>query len=420
MNTATTAQPAAAPAIEDIRARFPTLRPLGEADALLDNAGGSQVPRCVADAIRDYMLTNYVQLGADYETSRRSTAVVDAAHEFIKRLMNADGAGEVILGPSSTALCHILAEAYARAPRNGRDEIIVADTGHEANIGPWIRLADRGFTVRHWKVDPQSQMCTIDNLKSALSSRTRIVAFPHVSNLLGRIEDIGAITQLAHDAGARVVADGVAYAPHRAVDVKAWSVDWYVYSTYKVYGPHMAALYGSNDAFAELEGPNHFFIPKDDIPYKFELGGASHEGCAGLLALQPYLRFLAGQSESGDADRRTIERAFKVMTALELPLQTRLLEFLNSRDDIRLIGPAATDASRVATIAFVHPKKSSREIAQSANAQRLGIRFGHFYAYRLCESLGIKPDDGVVRTSLVHYNTMEEVEALIRFFEKTI
>jgi len=416
------AMDAADPSVrERIRSFFPAL---GAPTVYLDNAGGSQVPRVVADAMRDYMLSTYVQLGADYEVSKRSTRTVSDAHAFVKRLVGGEGAGEVALGSSSTALCHLLADAYARAGAGQRNEIVVAESGHEANVGAWTRLEQRGWRIRWWRIDPDSHETRIEDLESLLSDRTRLVAFPHVSNLLGGIEDVCEITRRAHAAGARVVVDGVAYAPHRAMDVGAWGVDWYVYSTYKVYGPHMAALYGTHEAFAEVEGPNHFFIPPKEIPYKFELGGASHEGCAGLLALRDYLRALVGdagaEASSEPIDRAAIERAFERMTALELPLQRRLISYLREKAGVRIIGPATDDASRVATVSFVREGSSSRRIAEAGNAEGLGFRYGHFYAYRLCEALGLEPEDGVVRVSLVHYNTLAEVDRLIEFFERTL
>lgn len=407
--------------VQTLRSAFPALGT--SRDVLLDNAGGSQVPAVVADAMRDYMLQNYVQLGADYETSMRSTDTVKRAHEFINVFMNGVRRGKVILGSSTTALCHMLADCYARAPRPGRDEIIVAETAHESNAGPWFRLAERGFTVRLWKARGEALALDLDELKRLLSSRTRLVAFPHVSNILGRVEDARAIADLAHEAGARVVIDGVAYAPHRAIDVAALDADWYVYSTYKVFGPHMGALFGRDDAMAELEGPNHFFIPREETPYKFELGGASHEGCAGLCALWRYLATAVGADPDSEPQRAVIEQAFDLFAAMEQPLQARLLDYLRNRSDVRLLGPAEDGPQRVPTISFVHESKRSADIVRAINARGVGIRFGHFYAYRLCDRLardGAMHDvnDGVVRASAVHYNSPEEIERVIGEFEK--
>jgi cysteine desulfurase family protein (TIGR01976 family) len=383
----------------------------------LENAGGSQVPAVVADAIRNYMLSSYVQLGAGYPLSLTCTEVVDRAHAFVKRLMNGDG-GEVILGSSTSSLLQMLAACYAENLEPGR-EIIVAETGHEANIGPWKRLARQGHTLRWWRMDADTFSCPSEGLADLLTPRTAIVAFPHVSNLLGEIVDVASLTRMAHDAGAKVVVDGVAFAPHRAMDVKGWGVDWYAFSTYKVYGPHMAALWGRDEALAELEGPNHFFVPSHEVPYKFELGGANHEGCAGLLGLGSYLADLAG-SPDAEPDRRAIEAAFDIMTACELAPQQRLTEWLRSRDDVRIVGPTDDGPARVGTISFVHRSKTSAEICRVVDRSGIGIRHGHMYAYHLCEAIGLEPEDGVVRTSLVHYNTVQEIDRLIEVFERAL
>ena len=232
-----------------IRAQFPALA--GET-VFLENAGGSQVPLCVADRIHDYMLSSYVQLGAGYPLSQRATEVVDEAHDFVRLMVNGND-GEVMLGPSTSQLLLMLSQCYART-LTPNSSIIVAQTGHEANVGPWKHLASQGFELQWWEMDPNNFECSLADLEELLNDRTALVAFPHVSNLLGEIVDVAEITKLAHAAGARVVVDGVAYAPHRAMDVTAWDVDWYVYSTYKVYGPHMAVLYGKTDALAELSG----------------------------------------------------------------------------------------------------------------------------------------------------------------------
>jgi cysteine desulfurase family protein (TIGR01976 family) len=398
-----------------IRAHFPALA--GDT-VYLENAGGSQVPAVVADRIREYMLDSYVQVGAGYPLSQRAFALVGEAHDFVRLMMNG-GDGEVILGSSTSALLQMLAGCYARVLEPG-SEIVVAETGHEANVGPWKNLARLGFTLRWWKMDPTTFNCPLTELEKLLSDRTALVAFPHVSNLLGEIGDVEAITSLTHAAGARVVVDGVAYAPHRAMDVAAWDVDWYAYSTYKVYGPHMAALWARRDALAELPGPNHFFVAEDDLPYKFEVGGPSHEGCAGILGLRDYLASLVDLEDSQALDRPAIEKAFELMTACELPLQAKLIGYLGSRDDVRIVGPRDDGPSRVGTISFVHESKSSAEITREVDRSGIGIRHGHMYAYHLCEATGLEPGDGVVRTSLVHYNTPEEIERLIRVFDSAL
>jgi cysteine desulfurase family protein (TIGR01976 family) len=405
----------ALPDQDQVRARFPAL---ADATIFLENAGGSQVPDFVADRMHRYLTHTYVQLGAGYPLSQRCTATVEEAHAFARVLVNA-GDGFAILGPSSTALLNILADSYARTLAPGQ-RIVLAETGHEANLGCWKRLEHLGMEIVWWRMDPETTVCSLEDLEQLLDDRTALVALPHVSNLLGGIVDLQAATALAHAAGARVVADGVAYAPHRAVDVQAWDVDWYVYSTYKVYGPHMAVMYGKREAIAALTGPNHFFIPDDDLPYKFEPGGANHEGCAGLLGLGDYLKFLTGTAADAVCDRPVVEAAFARMAAWEDPLITRLLDYLNGRPDVRVIGPAKGGPERVGTVSFLHESKSAQEITAAVDRTEVAIRHGHMYAWHLCEALGLDLTDGVVRVSFVHYNTPAEIDRLIEVLDRVL
>lgn len=402
----------ALPDRDRLRSEFPAL---ASGVVFLENAGGSQVPACVADAMHRYLRETYVQLGAGHPLSRRCTATVEAAHAFARVFVGAQR-GHAIIGPSTTALLNMLAGCYAQVLKPGQ-EIVLAETGHEANLGPWKRLERLGMKVRWWRVDPTTFTCPLDGLRELLNERTALVALPHVSNLLGDIVDLPAIVALAHAAGARVVADGVAYAPHRAIEVGAWDVDWYVYSTYKVFGPHMAVLYGRDDALAELPGPNHDFIPHDDLPYQFEPGGANHEGCAGLLALGDYLKMLAGAPAAATVDRALVERAFARAAALEHPLTVRLLDYLDHKPGVRVVGSPVADDRRVGTVSFTHERLSAREIVAAVDRTEVAIRYGHMYAYRLCQALGIPVEDGVVRASFVHTNTPAEIDRYIEVLE---
>ena len=419
------------PSLDSIRALYPAL---ASPTVLLENAGSSQVPAFVAESIRHHLLHDFVQLGAGYPASHRATATVERAHRLMDRFVNGEGLGRVVLGSSATSLMHVLSHSIAPTIAPG-DEVVVCDQGHESNIGAWLALARQGARVRWWKVDPDSGSLRLDALRSVLSERTRLVAFPHVSNLLGEIVDVVGATRLAHAVGARVVVDGVAFAPHRAIDVRSWGCDFYLWSTYKVYGPHMGAMFCRFDAIDDprhpLEGPNHFFIPRSEVPYKFELGGASHEGCAGLAALAVLLEILAGERPpapvaspeevAASAERcsfATVTKAFERMTALEAPLQARLLDRLSALRGVRVVGPRdASPTRRVATISFLHDRRGPREIVAAAHAAGVGIRHGHMYAHRLCTEMGIAPDPGVVRASAVHYNSLAEIDRLMGALE---
>lgn len=404
------------PTLEEIRSHFPALE---SGFAFLENAGGSQVPSLVIDGMAKYMRENYVQLGAGYERSVIATQTVDAAHAFANLFMGAEDKGRVVLGSSATGLIHMLSSCYGEVlPKGSR--IIVAETAHEANFGPWHRLAKWGFDLQTWRVDPATFQCSQEELEELLKAgTTKILAFPHVSNLLGEIVDVEAITALAHRYGARVVVDGVAYAPHRLIEAAKWGVDYYVFSWYKVYGPHMAALYGTHDAFNDIEGPNHFFVERD-IPYKFELGGVSHEGCAGLLGTGEYFKSLGGGLMDETLTRQHVVDAYSYAAELEIPLQRAFVQFLKAKPGVKILGPAHGEDSRVSTISFVHERLSPPKIVEAVHRHPVGIRYGNAYAYRLCQALRLDPETGVVRASFVHYNTVDEVDRLIRALEPVL
>lgn len=401
------------PSIDQIRAQFPSL---ANGEIFMDNAGGAQVPLSVADAIRDYLLNSNVQIGAEYPASRRATQSLADAHSMMNTVMGGDGIGQTILGASSSVLCQMLADCYADSLQPG-DEVIVAESGHEANVGPWVNLAKRGITVKLWEANPTTGICELATLQNLLSAKTKVVALVHVSNILGQVEDIKPCIDAAHAVGAKVVVDGVAYAPHLTVDVAGLDADWYVFSCYKVFGPHIGAMFGKHDAFAELTGPNHYFLPKSYLPAKFELGSPCYESCAGLLGLKPYLQFLAGESTF---DRSTVLAAWRAMEELEQPLTARLLDFLATKPKVKVIGSAAPGKDRVPTISFLHENRTTQEISDAVLQAGIGMRWGNFYSVRLLERLGINSDSGVARVSFAHYNTVEEVDRLISALEPVL
>jgi len=242
-----------------------------------------------------------------------------------------------------------------------------------------------------------------------LTDRTRLVAFTHVSNVLGGIHDVAALTRIAHDHGAQVCVDGVAYAPHRAIDVRAWDVDYYVFSFYKVYGPHLAMLYGKRALLESLETINHEFIGKE-LPYKLQPGGINYELTYGLTGITDYLDALGGKAA-----------AFDAIAAYEERLAEPLLGFLRGRRGVRICGePVADQSRRVPTISFSVDGASPEAIVPAVDAHGIGIRHGHFYSHALMRGLGLAQRGGVVRVSMVHYNTTAEIERLVTALDAAI
>jgi len=403
--------------LEFVRSFFPALK----SDWIfMDNAGGTQTVRQVPERISEYLLNTNVQLGASYEISARSGARVAEAQAKWAEVINAEDPAEVAFGSSTTMLLQSLARAFAQVLRPG-DEIVVTNCDHEANIGPWIKLEDMGVIVRTWELNPETFRFDLETLGRIMSPKTRLVAFTHVSNILGTLNPVKEITKFVHDHGALVCVDGVAYAPHRLIDVRAWDVDFYVFSLYKVYGPHYALLYGKRKHFESLPGINHFFI--DDVPYKFQPGNVNYELSYGLLGITDYFEalFVHSGTSPGDSYHGILKDVFKAIAAHEETLSKKLLDFLSTKPRVRIIGePSHGKDLRVPTVSFVVRDMISSAVTRKVDNYRIGIRYGDFYARRLIDSLGYSEIDGIIRVSLVHYNTAGEVDKLIRALDVLI
>jgi selenocysteine lyase/cysteine desulfurase len=242
--------------IELVRSRFPSL----DTDwVLFDNGGGSQIAQPVLDRIREYLLTSNVQHGASYEISRLASDRLSEAQAAMATLINARDAREVVMGGSTTLLLQTLATAFAQKLEPG-DEVIVSSGDHEANIAPWLELERVGVRVKFWHVNVESFRLRLEDLESLIGPRTKLVAVTHTSNILGTINAIREIADAVHARGALLCVDGVAYAPHRAIDVQALDVDFYAFSFYKTYGPHHALLYGRRDLLVGLPSRSFDFI----------------------------------------------------------------------------------------------------------------------------------------------------------------
>lgn len=396
-----------------VRSHFPALS--GDW-VFFDNAGGSQTLRGVADRIRDYLLSANVQLGASYAVSQEADRRVAEATRAVARSINAADEHEVVIGPSTTQLLGNLALAMRPQLAEG-DEVIVTNCDHEANIGPWARLAEMGVTVRVWKLDPDTLELRLEDLEPLMGPRTRLVAFTHASNILGTINPVADIARFVHARGARVCVDAVSYAPHRAVDVQAWDVDYYVFSSYKVYGPHLAVLYGKRELLEDLATINHYFVARTDVPRKLQPGSVNYELTYGLLGVTEYLEALAERhaSESSADLHGRVRRAFGAIAGQEERLAARLLDYLRGKPGVRIYGHDRADgAKRVPTISFRLEGHDPADVATFVDGANIGIRYGDFYARRLIASLGLGERNGVVRVSMVHYNTLEEVDALIQ------
>ncbi|MGE0432492.1 MAG: aminotransferase class V-fold PLP-dependent enzyme [Planctomycetota bacterium] len=409
----TTPAPGPALDIDWVRRQFPGL---ASEWAFLENAGGSQILGSAVERMVEYTRTSYVQLGASYEASQLAGRRIAGATAAMARWIGANDPTEVIVGASSTQLINNLAAALAPT-LNAGDEIIVTNADHYANIGAWRRLAERGnLVLKTWQLDRDTLQLEPDDLSRLLSDRTRLVCYTAASNLLGTLVPAAEINRRAHAAGAQVLVDAVAFAPHRPLQVAQSGADFVVFSTYKTFGPHQAILWGRRDLLLALPGINHPFIGDHELPSKLQPGGVNHEQTVALGAIPEYFAALGrqlGASADSDDDAATA-LAWRAIAAHEEQLTAIVLDWIASRHDVRLIGLDTPDrARRVATISFVVEGRRSSEIPPLTDARKVAIRWGHLYSTDLVEHLGLTDRDGVVRVSAVHYNSVGEMRRLV-------
>ncbi|NGP53326.1 aminotransferase class V-fold PLP-dependent enzyme [Thioalkalivibrio sp. XN8] len=398
--------------VDWVRGHFPAL----DSDwALMDNAGGAATLAAVADRTAEYLRRWPVQLGASYGPSAAAGERQAEARAALAGLFSLGGGAalppeQVAMGASTTSLLSRLARSLQPTLAPG-DEIIVSDADHEANIGPWLRLQQQGLVIRWWRVRPDTMRLHAEDLDHLLTERTRLVCCTHASNLLGSVVDLGPVVARARAVGARCCIDGVAYAPHRALTLAEWGVDWYAFSLYKVFGPHCALLGCSAEGAALLANLNHEWMTAPSPATRLEPGAWPYELAWGAAAVPAYLDALAAQHG---------RPAFEVISAHEHALVGRVLEWLATRPEVRIIGAAEAGPERLPTVSFVSSRRAPEAIVHRVDEARIGIRHGHFYAPRLVEALGLERNTGVVRISLAHYNTPAEIERLLAALEAAL
>ena len=403
--------------LDFVRRQFPNL---GNGWAYFENAGGSYVPRSVIERMSAFMSESQVQPGALNPLSQLSGERLTTARRLMAEMINA-APEEVVIGPSTTLNVYVLAQALRPLFKPG-DEIIVTNQDHEANSGAWRRLAEFGLEVREWRIDPQSGELDPAGLDRLLGARTRLVCFPHVSNIVGTVNPVAEITAKAHAAGAMVCVDAVAYAAHRLMDVKALDVDFYLFSLYKLYGPHIALLYGKRARMLEAANQNHFFH-EGNLPEKLNPGGLNYEAVASLTGIVEYLEAVHAHhftQPENDLHAR-LGRVFDLFARQEQRLSEAFLAYLADKPGVRLIGGQAPDQDRrLPTFSFVVEGRRPAEIVEALGREKIAVNHGHFYAHRCVAGLGLEPEEGVLRVSMVHYNTGHEVERLIHALDAVI
>jgi len=394
-----------------IRSQFPAFsEPSLEGFAHFENAGGSYACGQTIERLDRFYRQTKVQPYYAFQPSKTAGELMDAARARLAAWLNVS-ADELHFGPSTSQNTYVIAQALGQLLKPG-DEVVVTNQDHEANIGSWRRLESAGIVVREWRIDPDSAELRAADLEVLLGPRTRAVAFTHCSNIVASINPVRQLTELIHRAGAWAFVDGVSFCPHGLPDVAALGADLYLFSLYKVYGPHLGAMVMRRELNTALPNQGHFF--NSTIPGKrFVPAGPDHAQIAAVNGVVDYMEAVASHHQLDDplpsARAAGVRKLFRDHeTALLQPL----LDYLAAKPGVRLIGRTAA-AERAPTVAFTVSGRRPAELAASLANAGLGVGTGDFYAYRLVQALGIDPGEGVVRASFVHYTSGQDISRLI-------
>ncbi|KRS10504.1 NifS [Roseovarius atlanticus] len=399
--------------VDFVRGQFPAFaEPTLDGQAFFENAGGSYTCAPVIARLTRFYQQRKVQPYGPYEASRLGGEEMDEARTRLAAMLGVE-TDELSFGPSTTQNTYVLAQAFRQWTTPG-DAIIVTDQDHEANSGPWRRLADAGVDVREWRIDPDSGLLRLEDLEDLLDDTVRLVCFPHCSNIVGAVNPVVEITAAAHAAGAFVCVDGVSYAPHGFVNVGDLGADIYLFSAYKTYGPHQGVMVLRRELGHMLPNQAHWFNA-DSLYKRFTPAGPDHAQVAACAGMADYYDALAEHHGiAGDAAGRT-KGVHDLMRAHETALLQPLLDYLAEKNALRLIGPR--DAAHKAPTVAVELQGPGAEMAARLAEHGIMAGGGDFYGARPLQAMGIDLDKGVLRLSFVHYTNKPEVDRLLEALE---
>jgi len=403
--------------IDRIRGQFPALSETDEGKARLyfDNPAGTQVPQMVVDRMANCMLYSSANLGGGFPTSIRAGAVVDDARAAMADFLNAPSPDEIIFGQSMTSITFHLSMSIGKLLQPG-DEIILSRMDHDANVEPWKLMArDYDLKVRWLEFDTGTFEFDLSELDTLLNDRTRLLCVGGASNLTGTINDVKTICGKARDVGAWSFVDAVQSAPHILSDVQDIGCDFFVCSAYKFFGPHQGILWGRRDVLEKL-APYKVRPAPAELPWCFETGTQSHEGMAGTAAAVDYFAWVGEAMAGATGNRREqLKAGLELLFDYEKQLADRLIAGLKSIPGVRVLGisdPIASDR-RVPTVSFVHEQHAPSDIASALAERNVFAWSGHNYALELAKALNINDSGGAVRIGAVHYNTPDEIDAVV-------
>lgn len=391
-----------------IREDFPILDQVVDGKPLvyLDNAASSQKPRQVIDAIGTYYLRDHANVHRGvHELARRATEAYEASRARVARWLNAADAHEIVWTRGTSEALNLVAFSIGQARVGHGDEIVISAMEHHSNLVPWQLLAERnGARLRFVELTDDGHL-DLDQLRDLLGVRTRVVAFPHVSNALGTINPVREIGEVVRShSDAVYVLDGAQGAAHLFVDVQSLGCDFYAFSGHKMCGPTgMGALWGRKALLEEMppyqgggEMIEHVYRDHStwaEVPHKFEAGTPNIAGAVGMAAA---VRYLDGVGRAS-------------IHAHEMLLTRRAMDRLEGVEGIRIFGPPNPE-ERAGVVPFVIEGTSAQDVATMLDAQGIAVRAGHHCAQLVVDRFGVS---ATTRASFYLYNTVEEVERFV-------
>lgn len=401
-----------------IRSQFPAFsEPSLQGWAFFNNAGGSYACKPVIDRLTQFYRETKVQPHGFSPASKIAGKKMDESYTRLAAYLNV-GEDEVLFGPSTSQNTYVLAQAFREAWSPG-DEIIVTNQDHEANSGVWRKLAGEGIVVREWTIDKETGVLNLADLDRMLNEKTRLLAFPHCSNVIAHENPVAEIAAKAHAAGALVVVDGVAYAPHGLPDIDALGADIYLFSTYKTYGPHQGVMVIRRPLLDQLANQGHYFNA-ENLRYKLLPAGPDHAQVAAAAGIADYFDMAYDHHFKETAD--TPERGRQLHNLFqehEKKLLVKLLGWLKVRDGVRIVGPDDAEV-RAPTVAVTFQDHVPAVVARQLVEHKIMAGAGHFYGVRPLIGMGIPLDTGVLRLSFVHYTTEAEIDQLITALDSVL
>jgi selenocysteine lyase/cysteine desulfurase len=394
-----------------VRSQFPAFsEPSLSGWSFFENAGGSYACQQVIDRLVEFYTKTKVQPYYPFPASTEGGAKMDESYARLSSYLNV-AEDEINFGPSTSQNIYVLANALRPLWEEG-DEIIVSCQDHEANAGAWRRLEDRGMVIIEWHVDEKTGRLAVGDLDELVSARTRMIAFPHASNVIAHINPVREIADKAHSVGAIAVVDGVSYAPHGLPDISELDADIYLFSLYKTWGPHLGALFVKRQLMKKMTNQSHFFNA-DKARCMLTPAGPDHAQIAAVAGIVDYLDAVYDHHFDEEVEPAVRgRRLHQLFSEYEQSLLVPLLAFLKARDDVLIIGPDDPNI-RASTVSIVPLKKTVEEVAAVLEKQKLMVGTGDFYGVRPLSEMKIDLDPGVIRMSFIHYTTMDEIEHLI-------